>query len=92
VQESSVRAIERKECLGGADKCSHKGANVMIEYAIPGALMIAASIAVLWYFLPRGGKAHPWTEKAYVQAFIPIAIIALFVFGVAIFVWSISEP
>lgn len=38
---------------------------------------------MIWTFLPRNGREHPLTERAYFSAFIVPLIIASAVLGVA---------
>lgn len=58
-------------------------------YILVGVLMMLASIALLWSFIPRGGKSHPWSEHQIFQSLFPIVVMVLFVFGAAIIVSTI---
>jgi hypothetical protein len=50
---------------------------------IGGALALVVSLAVFWYFMPRDGKVHRWVIAPYVESALPLAIMTLFVLGLA---------
>jgi hypothetical protein len=44
---------------------------IMLELkALIGLAAIAASIVMIWIFLPRNGEEHPLTARPYFSAFI----------------------
>ena len=51
--------------------------------ALAGVVAIAASIVIIWIFLPSNGQEHPLTERPYFSAFIVPLIIASAVLGIA---------
>jgi len=51
---------------------------------IIGAAMIAGTSAGFWYLLPRNGKEHPLVQNTGVGSMVTIAILTLFIIGVAV--------
>jgi hypothetical protein len=50
---------------------------------LSGAVLIGASGAGLWHFLPRHGQVHPLVKKPFIDSMITITIMTLLVIGVA---------
>ena len=51
---------------------------------IIGAAMIVGTSAGFWYLLPRNGKEHPLVQNTGVGSMVTIAILTLFIIGVAV--------
>ena len=53
---------------------------------VSGFVAIGASGAGLWFFMPRNGVVHPLARKPFFDSFVTIAIMTVFVLGVALIV------
>lgn len=51
---------------------------------IIGAALVAGTSTGFWYLLPRDGKEHPLVGNSGVGSLVTVAILALFVVGVAV--------
>ena len=51
-----------------------------------GIAVAAASLAGLWYFMPRHGKVHPLARKPFIETVIPVTIVSALGAGVAMIV------
>jgi hypothetical protein len=41
-----------------------------------GAILVVASIAVLWFFFPKRGQPHPLMRLRLMQSLVPLAIVS----------------
>jgi hypothetical protein len=55
----------------------------MMLWAIPGILLLGASVACFAYFLPRKGEVHPWVVLPVLDSVIPLVLLTSAVFGTA---------
>ncbi len=55
---------------------------MMMLLALPGLMLLTASIACFVYFLPRKGQVHPWVVLPTIDTVIPLGIITGMIFGV----------
>jgi hypothetical protein len=51
---------------------------------IIGATLVAGTSAGFWYLLPRDGQEHPLVRNVGVGSIVRIAILTLFIVGVAV--------
>jgi len=63
---------------------------MMMLLALPGILLLGASVACLAYFLPRKGRVHPWVKLPVLESVIPLGLITGATFGVATLVIAFS--
>jgi hypothetical protein len=54
--------------------------------ALAGTLLLGFSIAAMAYFMPRGGRIHPWVTMPMVDSAIPLTIMTSATVGVAMLV------
>jgi len=44
--------------------------------ATAGVILVLASAAALWFFLPRRGQSHPFLRLPLMQSLVPLAIVS----------------
>jgi hypothetical protein len=49
--------------------------------ATAGLILVLASAAALWFFLPRRGQSHPWLRLRLMQSLVPLAIVTALALG-----------
>jgi hypothetical protein len=51
--------------------------------ATAGVILVLASAAALWFFLPRRGQSHPMLRLRFMQSLVlPLAIVSALAIGV----------
>jgi len=47
-----------------------------VSVPLLGLALVLGSVGLIWYFLPRRGRARLWNELPFLQSMIPLAAVS----------------